>query len=433
MKRLESTLIALSRATIASAFWIATRLAHDIQVHGLEYDTRTPRTYLGMSHKRDLDPIILLPTIVFHRGWRGLAGNIHFALRGDAFSPGYLARITMRPRWFSHLVRPLSLGTALHWLGTHPTDALLRPAEEWIRELMDTGENGLVGDELAPFFIEEVAQASGEGYEQIAAYRLSSLLAWRYQEVLQHYYGPELLIGPDRRPLERRAVARIKGYLVDLAEWLWQGGSLYGSPEGQLSPDGRLSPINSGLHRMLRAGPPDTRIVPIFLIYDFMTVQRPRVFIDFAPAIENAPELPADELDNQLRAAWLHSARFTCTQLASGFLMQALRIGQPSFTQHDLADYVCKQAAALHAAGRHVDEQLLDPRKAHKRVAGYLEYAARHHLVRRDGHTWIPTAVETPIKVRPREVGYDQFPLMYAWNELQEMLSISSAGMRGLD
>jgi hypothetical protein len=26
------------------------------------------------------------------------------------------------------------------------------------------------------------------------------------------------------------------------------------------------------------------------------------------------------------------------------------------------------------------------------------------------------------LNVRPREVGFDQAPLMYAWNELQEML-----------
>ena len=136
MKRFGSMLIAVSRAIIASAFWIATRLAYHVEIHGLNYDTRTSRTYLAMSHKRDLDPIVLVPTIVFHRGWRGLAGNVHFALRGDAFAPGYLARIVMHPRWLSFLLRFLSIGPVLCWLGVHPTDSLLRPAEEWIREVI---------------------------------------------------------------------------------------------------------------------------------------------------------------------------------------------------------------------------------------------------------------------------------------------------------
>src|SRR6266568_6799503 len=100
MKQLRSILIALSRAIIASAFWIATWVAYHVEISGLNYDTKAPRTYLAMSHKRDLDPIVLIPTVVFHRGWRGLAGDVHFVLRSDGFSSGYLARLVMNPRLF---------------------------------------------------------------------------------------------------------------------------------------------------------------------------------------------------------------------------------------------------------------------------------------------------------------------------------------------
>jgi hypothetical protein len=424
MNRLESTLVALSRDTIASAFWVSTRLLFDVKVHGLEYETRASRTYYGMSHKRDLDPIVIVPTIVFHRRWRGLAGDVHFALRSDGFSPGYLARIAMHPRWFARLMRQLPIGSALRWLGAHPLQDLYRPAEEWIRELLSSGYDGRVGDVLAPMFIEELATDTGKPYTEIEAYQLSHLLDWRYQYTLQHFYGPQILVGSARRPLERNVVTRVKKDLSELNAWLWSGGSLYGSPEGQLSPDGRLSPINSGLHRLINVAPPDTRIVPIFIIYDFMTVQKLRIFVDLAPAIEHAPELPLKEQDAQLRRAWLQSARFTCTQLASGFLIQASRTELPSFTLDDLVDDLHHQAVTLSEAGRHVDQQLLQPRGALKRATGFLEYATRHGLVRRTGyHIWVPAVTETVINVRPKEVGFDQAPLMYAWNELQEMLS----------
>ncbi|TMF45239.1 MAG: hypothetical protein E6I32_13700 [Chloroflexi bacterium] len=85
------------------------------------------------------------------------------------------------------------------------------------------------------------------------------------------------------------------------------------------------------------------------------------------------------------------------------------------------------QATSLQKAGRHVDLQLLQQPGARQRAEGFLAYAARHQLVRRNTQSaWTPTITETPIKVRPREAGYDQFPLVYAWNELQEMLSVSS-------
>ena len=427
MKQLRSILVALSRAIIASAFWIATRVAYHVEISGLNYDTKTPRTYLAMSHKRDLDPILLVPTIVFHRGWRALAGSVHFALRGDAFAPGYLARMVMHPRWLSFLLRFLSIGPVLRWLGVNPTDSLLRPVEEWIREVIRVEGDGRVGDVLAPFLIEDLATAAGEAYERVASSRLSQLLTWHYHHALQYYYGPEILIEPVRRAAQRRTVASIKEYLASLDAWLWSGGTLYGSPEGQLSPDGTLSPINSGLHRILRTAPPETRIVPIFQVYDFMTTKRQRIFIDFAPAIERAPQLPPTELDAQLRRAWLCSARFTCTQLASGFLMQASRDGLSSFTVDDMAKSIHMQATSLQKAGRHVDLQLLQQPGARKRAEGFLAYAVRHQLVRRNTQgAWTPTITETPIKVRPREVGYDQFPLVYAWNELQEMLSVSS-------
>src|ERR1700758_2782316 len=101
IRQIGIVLIAICRTIIAAAFWIATRLSFHVEIRGLEHDRAQPRTYFGMAHKRDLDPIVLIPSIIFHRGWRGLDGDVHFALRGDGFSPGYLARIVMQPRWIS--------------------------------------------------------------------------------------------------------------------------------------------------------------------------------------------------------------------------------------------------------------------------------------------------------------------------------------------
>jgi hypothetical protein len=422
MKRLKSTLHGLSRATIASAFWLSTRFLFHVEVHGLAYDPKASRTYYGMSHKRDLDPIVIVPALLFHRGWRALAGDVHFALRDDAFSPGYLARITMRPRWFARFMRLLAIGPALRWLGAQPIQDLYRPAEEWIRELLDLGYDKRVGDILAPAFIEELATVTGAS--GIGTYKLSRLLDWRYQDVLQHHYGPEIILGPARRVLERRIIGRIKEDLAALDTWLWKGGSLYGSPEGQLSSDGKLSPINAGMHRLMKAAPPDTSLIPIFIIYDFMTLRKLRIFIDLAPPIEHAPGLSSKELDAQLRIGWVQNARFTCTQLASGFLIHASRAGLPSFTLEDLVNDLYHQAVKLSEAGRHVDQRLLKPAVVRKRAADFLKFAARHGLVQHSGnHTWVPTVTETVLQVRLKEVGYDQAPLMYAWNELQEMLT----------
>jgi hypothetical protein len=425
LKNLESVLLAICRATIAGAFWVASRIFHKVEVHGVDYDSGAPRTYYGMLHKRDLDPIIIIPTVVFHRGWRGLAGDLHFGLRSDGFSPGYLGRLVMYPRWLSRALRLLSIGPVLHWLGAHPLQDLLRPAEEWVREALLLGIDSRVGDVFTSDFIEELATVTGEHYEQIESYRLSQLLDWRYQHALQHYYGSEIFVLSMRRPLERRMITRIKESITELNIWVSSGGSLYGSPEGHLSPDGKVSPINSHLHRILRHIPSDMRIIPISIIYDFMTVGRMRIFVDFAPAIENAPLLPLHELDTRLRLAWLRSVRITSTQLASGFLLNAAREGLSAVTLDDVVDNMYHQAVSLANAGRNVDQYLLARNQTRKRALNFLAYAERHKLIHRIGKgTWTLTFNETAIQVRPREVGYDQSPLVYAWNELQDILSV---------
>jgi len=425
LKNLESVVLAICRAIIASAFWIASRIFHKVEVHGVEHDSFASRTYYGMLHKRDLDPIIIIPTVVFHRGWRGLAGDLHFALRNDGFSPGYLGRLVMRPRLLSRVLRLLSVGPALRWLGAHPVQDLLRPAEEWVREALQLGIESCVGDIFTSNFIEKLAIVTGESQEQITSYPLSQLLNWRYHHALQQYYSSEILILSMRRPLERRMIARIKDSITELNVWVSSGGSLFGSPEGHLSPDGKVSKINSNLHRILRHIPSDMRIVPISIMYDFMTVGRMRIFVDFAPPIENAPLLPLDELDTRLRLAWLRSARITSTQLASGFLLNAVREGLSSVTLDDVVDNMFHQAVSLANAGRNVDQYLLTQNQTRKRALDFLAYAERHELIRRIGtNAWELTLNETAIHVRPREVGYDQWPLTYAWNELQDILSV---------
>ena len=417
--------LAICRAILASAFWVASRIFHKVEVHGVEHDTVVPRTYYGMLHKRDLDAIIIIPTVVFHRRWRGLAGDLHFALRSDGFTPGFLGRLVMQPRLLSRALRFLSIGPVLRWLGAHPMQDLLRPAEEWVREALQLDTESSVGGVFTSSFIEELATITGESQEQIASYQLLQLLDWRYQYALQQYYSSEILVRSTRRLLERRMIARIKDSITELNAWVSSGGSLFGSPEGQLSPDGKVSPINSGLYRILRHNTSDMRIVPISIMYDFMTVRRMRIFVDFAPSIENASRLSVNELDTRLRHAWLRNARITSTQLASGFLVEANHEGLTSFTLDEIMDAMHHQALKLVNAGRNVDQCLLKQNRVRKRAIDFLIYAERHKLIRRiEKYKWELTLGTQTIQVRPRQVGYDQSPLVYAWNELQDILSV---------
>jgi hypothetical protein len=420
---------AATRFAVGGLLYAIPRLIYDIEIHGLEHDTGAPRTYLAISHKRDPDSFLPTPSALWHRGWRAFAGDVHFAMRSDAYEPGFLARMVMRPRWLAYLLRPIDVAPAVRALGIHPlTNLRLRPAESWVRELLRVEGDVRAGDVLSPEFARWVAAAVHRRPEAIEDRLLSRLLAWRFQEPLQIYWSAAIFAGEARRRAERRVLATVKQELAELSAWLWRGGSLLGAPEGKLSPDGRLSPITSGLHRLLAGGPPDTRVIPIFMLYDFMTLGRPRVFIDLAPAILRAPTLPPRVLDDQLRRGWLGSAHFTRTQLASGFLVEVARAGAPPFASEDLARHLHARAVELAEAGRHVDPRLLRPRTARALAADYLAYAERHGLVRRARRRqWTAVPVDMAVAVPSMEVGYRAQPLPYAWNELQEMLAVGAA------
>ncbi|HLI09323.1 MAG TPA: hypothetical protein VKV40_22365 [Ktedonobacteraceae bacterium] len=422
---MSSYLRFLIRTVIVALFSFFSKRFFDIEVSGLENDPETIHTYLAISHKRDLDSIVSIPPLFFHRGRRALAGEIQFALRADAFERGYLARLLPRPRWLSHLLYPISLGPFLHWVGAHPIEQLTqRAGTEWVRHLLQVEGDVRASEAFTPAFVRELASSARVSYQQLAGQHLSRLLTWRYFHALLPFQTLDILLEPVRRRMERYLALRIKQEISDLGVVLWNGNSLFTAPEGQLSPTGTLSPINSGLHRLLRLGPPDLTILPIYIMYDFMTTQRPAIFIDVAPPIPHAPSLSNHELDAQLQATWRGNAHFTCTQLGSGFLVAANRT-RSTFTLDDAVNTISEQAARLVEAGRKVDERLLQPQQARERVQAFLRYAERLGLIQSaDSLTWKPTAGDMVMKVRVGETGYGEAPLVYAWNELQDLLSV---------
>ncbi|MBX5457005.1 MAG: hypothetical protein IRZ31_08895 [Thermogemmatispora sp.] len=427
MRHLAAVLAACSRVLIAGILWIGVRLFHKIEFHGLEHLPARGPVYFAMAHKRDVDPMIEVPTILARWSWRAVTRDVLFAIRSDAFAPRFLSRVVPEPGWLSRLLGLLSLGGLLRFIGLRPIENIhLRPIELWLRNALQSEGDRPAGEILSPAFLQQWAHSAGEQAQRLAAAPLSRLLSWHYRTILRRLSGAEIFQPEVYLRVKNRVLEELRQQLTVLSAWLARGGSLWGAPEGQLSPDGRVGPITAAPHRLLRGGPPETRVVPIAIMYDFMTVRRrKRVFVSLAPSIERAPQLPQRELHEHIRRAWLLSAHFTCTQLASGFLVQRIKEGRSSFTLDELVVAINRQALQLKRAGRHVDRRLLKARSVRRLARHYLKYAAHRQLVRRTGRrTWKATIGSLSIQVGRGEPGYRQAPLAYAWNELQDLLSV---------
>lgn len=433
---------ALIRLGLAGLFVTVPRLALRVEAHGLDLDPRAPRTIYAITHKRHPDTFASPPIILAHRGWRGLTRDTRFIMRADAFQAGFLARLIERPDWLRRAIHPFSVGPVLAGAGVYPMDGFhSRPAELWIRDALAAEGDQPAGALLAPETLRELASAIGDAPEALAALPLAALARWRYAVALQLPTGPGILAGQARRRAERRMVETARAQLRAMSDWLVAGGSLILAPEGHLSVDGLLSTARAGLRLLLRDAPPDTRVQPIAIVYDSLTTGRLRMVVDFAPQIVDAARLTASQLDQRLRAAWLDAARVTCSQLATAALV--LRHAQPAASSpvasspvagpiSELEATTRALARALDAAGRHVDAALLTAAGARARVARYLRHATRRGLATMHGDVYtfapgaLPDRVDAPVAlpgVAPDGVGYDIYPLRYAWNEAYELLT----------
>lgn len=422
---------AFGRLALISLFALVPRLFLKIEVTYPADTKAAPPTYFAIVHKRDADAMAPIPPLLRRSGWRSITHEVHFATRADAFVPGFLSRMVPRPHWFARMLRPLSVGAVLRGVGVHALHGLhLCPLEIWVREWLAAEGDAPAGDVLVKDVIAHIAEAMRESPEQVAAQPLSRLLKWRYHSPLQLLSGAEVFARRARRPALRRTLLEIERQIAELASCLHSGHSLYTAPEGWLSADGRISPIPGGLNRLLELAPPDTRVLPIAIIYDFIHTGRARMFVDVAAPIEGGAQLSPKELREQLRSAWLGAMRFTCTQLATGIIVELAEESDLDWTIAELALMVGVWARELAERGRHVDTRLLDRQQARKQVASYVRYLAQRKLLRRTAkNRWRLAAPLRPIQVPPGEVGYNREPLTYAWNELQEMLMLPATAL----
>lgn len=427
LSRIKSLCSAGFRVALVGIFWIVVRVGYRVKISGLEHATGKHATYYAMAHKRDLDPLIEAPSVLIHRGWQALVGEVRFGLRADAFEPGFLGRIIRSPNCLARSLRVLALGPILRAIGLLPVENVhTRMGEVWIREWLEIGADQPAAAILTAAFLRRMAAQVGEKPEALAERPLSQLLAWHYHKALLSMHTADIFLEPARSRMKKVVLQHVKEELGALSAWLEGGGSLWAAPEGQLSPTGAIGAITDALPRITQSLQPGCRIVPLSIMYDFMTTGCPRVFVNILPALERAAMLDAVQMKAHLRARWLLGASFTCTQLASGFLVQSARSGALTFTLDDLGQRLVQSASKLSAMGRCVDPRLLSSRSAKKLARNFLKYAARHHLVRAAGYAaWIPTIGSLELHVSASDVGYRHSPLAYAWNELQDLMSVN--------
>jgi 1-acyl-sn-glycerol-3-phosphate acyltransferase len=132
-----------------------------------------------------------------------------------------------------------------------------------------------------------------------------------------------------------------------LASALREGGVVAIFPEGELSPDGRIGPLQPGFASLARRAQVGV-VQPIAIAYDPMTAGRARAYVSIAPVIAPRP----GTLIAEVASAWRRATPLTAGQLAALVLVQG-------GTGRDLQRVATAWIARGRTAGRRIEPALL--------------------------------------------------------------------------
>jgi 1-acyl-sn-glycerol-3-phosphate acyltransferase len=291
------------------------------RVFGLEHLRLEPGTIVAPNHRSDNDVPVLVAAL-YPRWARAVARGVPwptFATDDDALERGFLAGYPQHiPLWLRQLLWPIRVGGVLE---RHLQCVAVRePTRMLLAEVLRADPGMALDGQLPPELRAALARRAAERRRPPPE---------RAGDVLRGVYADLLWMEVERDQVARhgevwrdhlRAAVRD---LEQLVQTLRSGGLVVMYPEGELSPDGRIGPLKSGLASLARRGTARW-VQPVATCYDPLAGSRPRVYVSVAPPIIPQPGRLLGELTGALRRATpLTAGQIVASQLSAGATSQS--------------------------------------------------------------------------------------------------------------
>jgi MFS family permease len=319
---------------------------------------RLPRkrgaTLLISNHQHDLDTTALIMRLAVQGPW---FRPIYCAGSRRMFEPGFM---DVRIRWIAAIVRLVDWSWMFRSLGILPIENELRRRS---RASLAWSVHSLHGDlRLADVFAESSIRSTA-GLNGDA--RLSSVMT-RSPLAPEDYVSVATLREPYRSEVVENTRRLVESDLARIQSVLTAGGTLYLTPEGRYTKDGRLGRFRMALDRM---APLAAATYVLALSYDPFASDRFSLLYRVLPAQD-----PAD-----LRSSLAAPRPVVISQLLATWLR---RIGERVFSAGEALDGIGALIRDLPQSA------FVDPDLAAKRgrvLAGALATMVRHGLLKEEG------------------------------------------------
>ncbi|HEU6443789.1 MAG TPA: hypothetical protein VFL61_01895 [Gaiellaceae bacterium] len=336
-------------------------------------------TLVLFSHRRFEDVPLLASSLYLRaRAWRSRDSLPHVAAREDIFHPGFLAGFRAgTPLWLRRILYPVSLASWLPRFRAHPVSSAttlklgealsLLPAETPLESV------------LAPRVL-ALLEARARELGLRPPLRPGDVLRAEFADLLLAILERDELVGPAAAPVwEQKAGASLVA-LRELVELVRAGEPLLLSPEGRVSPDGAIGPLDRAVGLLLRRGRPET-LLHLGVAYDPLTRGRPWAYVAFGSPLAT-PEADAEAVVlSELRRL----TPLTCGQVVAARLARACADGRGSLSEGEVMNLLAAEVADARVVDRPVPAALASTDERRRRVAGCLSALERRGLIRRRG------------------------------------------------
>jgi len=398
-----------AQASVAALFQAVTPLLVQISARRDPRAILAPGTIVAFAHKRDLDVPALIATLLGPSVWPRWLGRVTFVGSADLYLDGFLGL------YFPQLGPPLrrllyrtNLGPVLRALRIVPVGST---GTQMVAEWLDILRAVYPGDTPLSAVLSEGGLALVRAAGAEPSLRLTEARRWRYERLLTIQTGNDLISTAAIRRLRIAQAYEAPARLAAAIAPLRAGGALVIAPEGQLTPDGALQPLRSGLYHLLRAAP-EARVLPIATTYDLMPAgRRPRLFLNVGAPRAGLAELPRREAEAIVHGEFGRLSTVTLAHLVARIVFDDPR-QRTTIPAAELAHRVASAASQAARAGQPVDPALLARTALARRFDVFMRRAQRRGLNLDAGEVRVDREL-----LRGPVNGWQENPLGYAYNE----------------
>jgi hypothetical protein len=342
--------------------------------------------------------------------------------RADEFTPSFFSTYFDPPIWLSQiLLYKLDISGIMRALRAFP----LRQAHpvttlQAFRDLLSLRGDVELGSVCEESWLIKCSDALKIELGAIKSMKISNFLSCHHIKILRQEAGISMFRAAEYHGMRLFQTSIVESQLEYFTDLLRQGKIVFLSPEGKLSPDGKLCAFRGILNPLAKIQGINVKILPLAISYDFITTGRKRIFLNIGKEITTDKGLSKNELDNLVSKYLRKLAVVTMSQLGGYVLFQEALNGTDFLEKEIWQNKLIALFEKAENNGFELDQSLFSEQVFYRKICNFEKYCIQKGLLTRGPQERI--LINHPQILDTSTSGYSKNPIYYCYNEFKALL-----------